>query len=432
MTKKLCVISLGCPKNTVDSEKIIGILGEAGYEISLIPEESDFVIVNTCAFIKPAINEARQVISFLKDKKRASEFKLIVTGCLPARNHDRLLKDKDIDGIIGPYCIERLPEIFSEIESGKRVYTHTDDGVQQYYCLPRAVSTFPYAYIKIAEGCSNRCSYCTIPMIRGPLYSFSEKDILKEAESLFTSGIKELVIVGHDITAYGKDYGKGSLCELLRNIVKIGFPWIRLMYLHPSGINQELLELMSLHPQICKYLDIPLQHINPEILKKMNRPVRGYRRMIEDIRRTIPDIALRTTLIVGFPGETEDMFQELLDFVREMRFEKLGAFIYYPEKGTPASGLPGQIPYEKKNERYKRLMCVQKKISKEIASSFQGKTVEVLIEKQEEKYLLGRTQRDAPDIDWTVKVHGRAKLGDIVNVRITETSFYSLEGMVSE
>ncbi|MGC9065471.1 MAG: 30S ribosomal protein S12 methylthiotransferase RimO, partial [Candidatus Ratteibacteria bacterium] len=396
MTKKLCVISLGCPKNTVDSEKIIGILGQAGYEISLIPEESDFVIVNTCAFINPAIDEARQVISFLKDRKREYEFKLIVTGCLPARDHDRLLKDRDIDGVIGPYSIARLPEIFSEIESGKRIYTHTDVGIHQYCRLPRAVSTFPYAYIKIAEGCNNRCSYCTIPIIRGPLYSFFEKDILKEAESLFASGVKELIIVGHDITAYGKDRGEHSLCKLLRSLLKIGFPWIRLMYLHPSGISQKLLELMNSHSQICKYLDIPLQHINPEILKKMNRPVKDYRKLIEDIRRTIPNIALRTTLIVGFPGETEGMFQELLDFVREMRFEKLGAFIYYPENGTPASLMPGQIPYERKKERYQRLMKVQKKISKDIALSFQGKTVEVLIEKKEEKYLLGRTRRDAP------------------------------------
>jgi len=430
--KKLCLISLGCPKNTVDSEKIIGVLGDAGYEISLIPEESDFVVVNTCAFIKPAINEARRVISTLKSRKKTSEFKLVVTGCLPARNYDELLGDKDIDAVIGPYCIDRLPEIFSNIDSGERVYTHTDVHIHQYCRLPRAVSTLPYAYIKITEGCSNRCSYCTIPFIRGPLYSFSEKDILKEAESLFVSGVKELIIVGHDITAYGKDRGKGNLCGLLRNIVKIGFPWVRLMYLHPSGINQELLELMDQHSQICKYLDIPLQHVNPAILKKMNRPVKDYRKMIEDIRRAIGDITLRTTLIVGFPGETEAIFQQLFDFIREMKFEKLGAFIYYPEKDTPAFLMPDQIPVRVKEERYKRLMDVQKTISKDIAASFSGKTVEVLIEKQGKKYLSGRTRMDAPDIDWTVKVYGQAKQGDIVNVRITKSSFYSLEGIVSE
>ncbi|HXK44763.1 MAG TPA: radical SAM protein, partial [bacterium] len=198
------------------------------------------------------------------------------------------------------------------------------------------------------------------------------------------------------------------------------------------GINQELLELMDQHSQICKYLDIPLQHVNPAILKKMNRPVKDYRKMIEDIRRAIGDITLRTTLIVGFPGETEAIFQQLLDFIREMKFEKLGAFIYYPEKDTPAFLMPDQIPVRVKEERYKRLMDVQKTISKDIAASFSGKTVEVLIEKQGKKYLSGRTRMDAPDIDWTVKVYGQAKQGDIVNVRITKSSFYSLEGIVSE
>ncbi len=428
--RKVSVISLGCPKNTVDSEKIIGILGDAGYSISAIPEEADFVIINTCAFIQPAVKEARKVISEFIRKKKRNNFKLIVTGCLPRRDYCSLYKEKEIDGIIGLYQISRIPGIFSDIAAGRRVCTVSIGHIKNCCLIPRIISTLPYAYLKITEGCNNRCSYCTIPSIRGPLVSFPEKEILKEAESLFFSGVREIIIVGHDITAYGKEKGRASLPGLVRKIIKIGFPWIRLMYLHPSGITDELLELIAENKQICKYLDIPLQHVNPVILKKMNRPVMDYGNLIEKIRKSIPGITLRTTFIVGFPGETEKIFGDLIEFIRDIRFERLGAFIYYPEKGTDAFLMDGQISENVKKHRFCRLMGIQKNISRKLASSFRDRILEVIIERDENGYFSGRTQMDAPDIDWSVRVYGDAGVGDIVNVRITGSSTYSLSGSI--
>jgi len=428
--KKVCVISLGCPKNTIDSEKIIGVAGDSGYAISPVVEESDFVIVNTCAFIKPAMVEAKRMIYRLKKLKEKKNFKLIVAGCLVARDFETLFNDIDIDGIIGPYDIDRLSKVLCEIESGKRVLLNQSAKIENYCTIPRIVSTWPYAYLKITEGCSNRCSYCTIPLIRGELFSYSDKEILKEAETLFNSGIKELIIIGHDITSYGRDTHKSNLCNLVRKIVKIGFPWVRLMYLHPAGITDDLLDLISESPQICKYLDVPIQHSNPEILRNMNRPVMDYRKFFEKIKKCVPGIALRSTVIVGFPGETDKIFKQLVDFVTDVRFEKLGVFIYYPEKNTPASIMKGQVPEGIKKERFMLLREIQKKISREIASSFIGQTLDVLIEDRSEGICVGRTQRDAPDIDWTVKIRGKRKPGEIVKVKITRSFYYSLEGVI--
>lgn len=426
--KRVCIISLGCPKNTVDSEKIIGILGSSGYMVSGIPEESDFVIVNTCAFIKPAVEESKQIILNLKKKKKKYGFRLVITGCLPVREKSFLFNDSDIDGVIGPYHIEKLPGFILDIETGKRVQDVSFSTIKHYCKIPRIISTLPYAYLKIAEGCNNHCSYCTIPSIRGPLFSYPEKEILKEAEHLLISGVKELIIVAHDITSYGRN--RYDFCRLLKKIISLGFPWIRLMYLHPSGITPNLLETMNKNSSVCKYLDIPLQHVNPLILKRMNRPVMDYKKMIEEIRKAVPQITLRTTFIVGFPGETEDIFNELIEFVRELRFERMGAFIYWPERNTRAYFLKGQVPFETKKKRFLKLMDIQKNISKEIADSFVGKVLDVLIEKEMNGYLSGRTQMDAPEIDWTVKVYGKARPGDIVKVKITKNSEYSLSGKI--
>ncbi|MCM8817240.1 MAG: 30S ribosomal protein S12 methylthiotransferase RimO [Candidatus Omnitrophica bacterium] len=428
--EKVSIISLGCPKNTVDSEKIIGVLADSGYMISTIPEESDFVIINTCAFIQPAVIESKNVISqFIRIKKR-NKFKLIVTGCMPSRYYTYLCEEREIDGIIGLYHITQFPEILSLIASGKRICINSCGHIKGYSLLPRVISTMPYAYLKITEGCNNCCSYCTIPQIRGHLVSFPEKEILKEAENLFLSGVKELIIVGHDITAFGKDSGKKSLTRLVREIVGIGFPWIRLMYLHPSGITNELLELIGSYKQICKYLDIPLQHVNPVILKRMNRPVFDYGKLINRIRKFVPGITLRTTFIVGFPGETDQIFDELIEFVKSIKFERLGAFIYYPEEGTRSFLMDNSVPIYIKKRRYLRLINIQKKISKELALSFKNKILEIIIDKEKNGRFYGRTQMDAPDIDWIVTVHGKVRFGDMVNVRITKSSFYSLSGFV--
>lgn len=430
--KKVSVISLGCPKNTVDSEKIIGVLGEAGYIISTIPEESDFVIINTCAFIQPAVNESRKLISWFIRRKKRNNFKLIVTGCLPSRYYDALCEKKEIDGIIGLYNISKLPEIFFDIAAGKRVCVISGEYIRNYCLMPRVMSTIPYAYLKITEGCNNCCSYCTIPQIRGSLISFPEKEILKEAERLFLCGIKEIIIVGHDITSFGKEGGKQSLPQLVKKITQIGFPWIRLMYLHPSGITDELLEVICNNRQICRYLDIPLQHVNPLILRKMNRPVMDYEKLIGKIRKSVPDITLRTTFIVGFPGETEQIFNELIEFIKHVRFERMGTFIYYPEKGTDAFLMNNQIPLHIKKRRFYRLMKIQKNISKEIAFSFRNRVFQVIIERKGNGCFYGRTQMDAPDIDWSVKVYGKTSIGDMVNIRIKKSSPYSLLGFICD
>ncbi|MCX7704658.1 MAG: 30S ribosomal protein S12 methylthiotransferase RimO [bacterium] len=428
--KKVSIISLGCPKNTVDSEKILGLLGDAGYVISAVPEESDFVIINTCAFIQPAVYESRKIISDFIRRKRRNNFKLIVTGCLSSRDYDSLSTMKEIDAIIGLYRISQLPKIFSDIVSGKRVCIKSHSYIKNYCAIPRLISTAPYAYLKITEGCDNHCSYCTIPLIRGPLVSFSEKEILKEAEDLFLTGVKEIIIIGHDTTSYGKEKGRSYLPDLVKQIAKIGFPWIRLMYLHPSGITDDLLELISENKQVCKYLDVPLQHVHPLILRKMNRPVVDYKKLIEKIRKSVPGITLRTTFIVGFPGETEGIFDELIQFIKDIRFERLGAFTYYPERGTKAFLMDKQVPISIKKNRLSMLLNVQKSISKEIANSFRDKIIEVIIEKKDRTHFSGRSQMDAPDIDWSVKVHGEANIGNIVKVRIARTLPYTLSGFI--
>ncbi len=428
--KKICVITLGCPKNLVDSERIVGVAGSSGCAITTDIKEADYVILNTCSFIRPALLEARRTISRLKKLKEKFFFKLIIAGCLPARSPEFLLMDNGIDGVIGPYNISRIPELLRDIDSGRKADIIEYERIRHFCHLPRAVSTWPYAYLKITEGCSNMCSYCTIPLIRGRLVSFPEREILKEAEFLFQIGIKELIVIGHDITSYGKDTKRDSVVNLLRRIADIGFRWIRLMYLHPAGITDELLELVNDNPCFCRYLDIPIQHINPVILRKMNRPAINYKRFFEYIRNSVPGVCLRTTLMVGFPGETDRIFDELVEFVEETRFQRLGAFVFSPEKGTKAFLMSGQVSPEKKQARLKILMSVQGKINRQISSSFVGSTVEVLVEKKMDDHFEGRTRMDAPDIDCKVRFKGRANPGDIVRVKIHRSSTYVLHGRV--
>ncbi|HPP66504.1 MAG TPA: 30S ribosomal protein S12 methylthiotransferase RimO [bacterium] len=426
--KTICLISLGCPKNLVDSEKIIGILGNLGYAITTNIEESDYVIVNTCSFIKPAIAEAEEIISRLKKMKKRFHFRIIISGCLPARNPEVFSNDKQVDGVIGPYDIVKMPELIARIEQGEKVHLIKSDCIKHYCRMPRAVSTFPYAYLKIVEGCSNMCSYCTIPLIRGSAVSFPEKEILKEAGILFKAGIKELIIVGHDITSYGKDTQNGSLVHLLEEISRIGFPWIRLMYLHPSGITDDLLDLINDNSCFCKYLDIPIKKINPIILQKMNRPVIDYERFFEHIKKSVRGVCLRTTLMVGFPGETDRIFNHLISFIKEMRFHRLGAFMFSPEEETKACMMENQVASEIKQERLRRLMAVQKEISRQISSALVGHIVDVITEKRTDNYFEGRMPMDAPDIDCMVRFKGYARLGDIVKVKIYKSSPYVLYG----
>lgn len=346
--KTICLVNLGCPKNLVDSEKILASFGTEGYALTDNPEDADFMLVNTCAFIKPAVKESLRTIEEFKAVKRKTDGKIVVFGCLSQRNGDILFLDKEIDAVVGPDRIGQLPEICRSLEKGKRAFPvcRYDYPMKKQ---PRLLLTYPYAYLKITEGCSNFCSYCLLPTIRGPLKSFPEKEVLKEAEELSRAGIKELIIIGQDTTSYGMDTGKKSgLARLIEKLAEFDFHWLRVLYAHPGKINDELIRVFSETKKLCPYIDMPLQHAAPEILKKMARPVIDYRRLIEKLRKNIPQLSLRTTFIVGFPGETEKHFRYLVDFVKEIEFERMGVFPYYREKGTAAYDFPGAVPWKKR------------------------------------------------------------------------------------
>lgn len=436
--KNICLISLGCPKNLVDSEKILGHLANEGYIITVYPEEADYIIINTCAFIQPAVKESFDVINNIKKIKQKTGGKIIVFGCLSKRYGNGLLKDKNIDAVVNPDNLFKIHGIIKSLEKSiqpaqKKLSSVNSFNYQFKDIRPRLILTYPYAYLKITEGCSNFCSYCLIPKIRGPLKSFPEKEIIKEAEELANAGIKEIIIVGQDITSYGEDNGKSDyLAQLLNKLLTIDFQWFRLLYLRPEKITENLIEIISKNKKMCKYLDIPLQHIHPDILKKMNRPLVDYEKIIEKIRRDIPDVCLRTTFIVGFPGETEKHYQYLMDFVKRIRFDRMGAFPYYREKQTLSYNLPNQISEKEKVNRLNELMNIQKNILKTNMKSFIGKNIDVIIDKKTKEYLIGRTQCDAPDIDCTVKIKGKTEIGRIVKVKIINASTYTLTGAIQD
>lgn len=434
--KNICLISLGCPKNLIDSEKILGLMGSSGYAITHEPEDADYIIVNTCAFIDPAVKESLDVINSVKKIKQKTGGKLIVFGCLGKRRDYDLLKDKDVDAVLEPDRLYEIPQVLKSLETPaeqerKELRHWTPSSGYKLKNTPRLILTYPYAYLKITEGCSNFCSYCLIPKIRGALKSFPEKEIIKEAEELSGAGIRELIIVGQDITSYGMDKGEnGSLTKIIEKLIPMDFRWLRLLYLRPEKITEKLIETITKNKKICRYLDIPLQHAHPDILKKMNRPLIDYIKLIEKLRKAIPDVCLRTTFIVGFPGETEKHYQYLEDFVKDVRFDRMGSFPYFREKQTSAYNFPGQLPAKEKINRLNRLMALQKDILKNNLRKFVGKNIDVIIDRENKDVLTGRTEFDAPDIDCTVKVKGKAKIGNIVNVKITSASIYTLTGTI--
>jgi ribosomal protein S12 methylthiotransferase len=409
---KIGILSLGCPRNLVDSESILGRLRLKGYEVVEM-EEADIGIVNTCAFIEDAKTESVDAIMDLIDlKKKGKLKKIIVYGCLAGRYKEKLAAElPEIDAFIG------VPSL--------------NHGLERYPITPKH-----YAYLKICEGCINRCSYCIIPKIKPNFRSLEMNSVLKRLEAFNQDKISELNIVGQDITGYGKDlYGVYRLPELLKKIVNkannIG--WIRLLYLYPGRVSDELLRLIADSPAVCKYIDLPLQHINSRILKLMHRGVlkEDILRLIEKARKKIPDVAIRTSLIVGFPSETEKEFAELSKFVDKVKFERLGVFIYSREEGTSAFNLKKQISQKIKAERFNVLMSRQQIISQEINQKFLGKTIDVLIdEKEEGGTYLGRSQYDAPEVDGQVFVKSKRLLkpGDFIQARITDTLEYDLVG----
>lgn len=440
--EKVSLVSLGCPKNLVDAEVMLGYLGREGYEVTTDERDADIIIVNTCSFIKEAKQESIDTILDLADRKHDARCRLlIVTGCLPQRYQEELAGElPEVDIFVGTGDYPRIAEIIAEKKAapGQLRYTGDPNFLFDEH-LPRLKSS-PYytAYLKIAEGCSNCCSYCVIPSLRGGFRSRPLERLLDEARELVAGGVKEINLIAQDITAYGRDLAGGvSLEGLLRELVKLdGLRWIRLLYAYPDGITDGLVHLIRDEEKICKYLDIPLQHVSDPILKRMNRrsSEAEIRELIARLRTEIPEVALRTSLIVGFPGETEEDFNKLLHFVEEIQFDRLGVFCYSREEGTAAAAMPDQVSERLKRERYKKLMRAQARVSFKRNRRLIDTIEQVIVEGYSEEtdlLLKGRSSRQAPDIDGQVYITaGTASVGDIVNLKITDSSDYDLIGEI--
>jgi len=437
---QICLISLGCPKNLVDSEVMLGLLVEKGYTITTEPADADIILINTCSFIRDATQEALDTIhEAVELKKSGSCHRVVVTGCLPQRYGSVLAKEiPEVDFFLGT---EEFPHIVRYLEGAldhhERVVITRTPFLYDHQ-TPRLLSGHHWsAYIKIAEGCFRSCSFCTVPRIRGRFRSRPIDSICREACLLVDQGVREINLVAQDTTSYGLDLKDGTnLKALLEGLCRIeGLVWVRVLYAYPEHIDLQLLKRMENSEKICNYIDLPIQHINPEILRAMGRPV--SRRSLEDligkVRETIPGVSIRTTLMVGFPGETAAEFSELVDFVESARFERLGVFEFSPEEGTRAARMRRQVPAYVKRKRRERLMGLQQEISLEHNNELVGKKVLVLTEGQmEEKGMLkGRMATQAPDIDGHVVItQGDASPGQMVDVRITKAYPYDLEGEI--
>ena len=439
MKETVCLVSLGCHKNLVDSEVILGLLSKEGYLLTTDPSRAEILIINTCAFIQDATKEAIETILGLTHYKKEGRCHLfIVSGCLPQRYGKILEKElPEVDLFIGTGAFQHLPQILKEKQRKK---TYLSRPIFLYdEKTPRILSTLPFiAYLKIAEGCSNPCTFCTVPKIRGSYRSRKLRSVIEEAKRLADQGVQELILIAQDTTAYGEDLRNGTNLEkLLKGLVKVeGLRWIRILYSYPKAnyFTDGLLELMAQEERICPYLDLPIQHIDDGILKRMGRRSRSHeiRSLLEKIRTSLPEVSLRSSLIIGFPGEGENQFKALLDFVREIEFDHLGAFKYSPEEGTPASRLPDPIPESVKEERLRTLMELQQKISLKKYRQFVGRKMEVLVEGPNHPggVLRGRLQIQAPEIDGCVLLRGKAGPGDWVEARITQAFPYDLVGQI--
>jgi len=445
--KKICLTSLGCPKNLVDSEVMLGILKKSGFAIVTEEEKADILIVNTCGFIGDAKKESIDAILKLAEYKKSGPSKtLIVAGCLTQRYKEELLSSlPEVDFFIGTGEYQRIAEI---IRNGreKKVYADFPAFIHDY-TFPRLLSTpAHYAYVKIAEGCRNFCSYCVIPEIRGNFRSRTVESIVREVEGLGESGVKEVNLVAQDTTSYGADKGKNELISLLRRLKDISaVQWIRLLYLYPGSITDELIEEIGGEKKICKYMDMPIQHINTRLLKKMNRHYtrKDVTALINRIRKKISNAVIRTSLIVGFPGETGGEFKELLSFVKDMSFDRLGVFEYSREEGTPACGMRPQVREEVKAERFKKIMEAQKRISLDKNRALIGYKVRVLVDGKGGKgdgtgkgkgdeFICGRHEGQAPEVDGVTYVRkGRALPGDMMDAVITDAKEYDIFGIPS-
>lgn len=432
------MVSLGCPKNQVDAERMLYLLREDGYELVSDAALSDVVIINTCGFIESAKQEAIDTILEFCTLKQEGRIKaVIVTGCLAERYKDEVLKEiPEVDAVVGLGSNEEICQIIRDISGNKHM---TSYGEKESLCFDdkRIISTpGSFAFIKIAEGCDNCCTYCAIPSIRGRFRSRKIEDIVKEAEKIANQGFTELVVVAQDTTRYGEDiYGEPKLAELLHKLCEIdGFKWIRTLYMYPERITDELIDTIAKEDKLVKYLDIPIQHCNSEVLKRMNR--KGDKQslvsLIEKIRSKIPDVIFRTTLITGFPGETEEQFEELCEFVQEVRFERLGCFAYSKEEGTAAASFPDQIDEDVKKRRCEIIYDTQLRISDEFNQTLLGSELEVVVEGFDRyaECFFGRSSMDAPDIDGKVffTSDNRLSLGEYVKIRVNDILDYDLLG----
>jgi ribosomal protein S12 methylthiotransferase len=437
--KSVYILSLGCPKNLVDSEVLSALLTRSGLSVTDRPDRADTIVVNTCAFILPAREESiEEILRMAAWKKKGRCRRLVVTGCLPQRYGDELARElPEVDLFLGtgdfPAILAHLklldggPESAPLVKVGKPLFLMDAS-------IPRTVSTPYYSYLKIAEGCSNCCAYCVIPAIRGPFRSRPMADIVAEAERLAAEGTREIILIAQDTTAWGRDLkGRPTLNGLVKRLCAVEGPrWIRLLYTYPKNITAELLSTMAAEEKICRYLDIPVQHIDDRILRSMNRKGTSafIRKKIAEIRQSVPGVALRTSLIVGFPGESEDEFERLLRFVEETRFESLGVFTYSPEEGTDAAVMPGQVPEEEKMRRQGLIMEAQAAISDEINLARLGAVEEVLIEGKTDRSdfpFYGRTRFQAPDIDGITYVRAKKlRSGEVIRCTITAAEIYDL------
>ena len=441
---KIAIISLGCPKNQVDADVFCHSLISAGHTTTADPAEADAIIVNTCGFIESAKTEAiENILDACALKERKPGLKVIVTGCLAERYRQEIRKEMpEVDAVVGIGCNAALPAILERLAAPDAA-PEEDFGPKTDLALggKRVISTpAHYAYLKIAEGCNNRCHYCAIPGIRGPLHSRDMADCVAEARWLAGEGVKELIVVAQDPTAYGEDWGKpGSICELLDKLNKVpGLEWIRIMYAYPERITDDFIAAMKRNEKVVPYLDLPIQHCNDTILKNMNR--RSNRaellEVIGKLRREIPGITLRTTLIAGFPGETEEQFEDLCNFVKEVRFDRLGCFAYSAEENTVAAKMDGQIDQETKDRRAELVMQIQTGIMAQKQAEKVGQTVRVLCDgiDEESGLYLCRTTGDAPEVDGNVCVSSEEPLypGQFYDVLVEDSDLYDLYGTVTK
>ncbi|MGE5577565.1 MAG: 30S ribosomal protein S12 methylthiotransferase RimO [Syntrophothermus sp.] len=441
---KVAIVTLGCPKNQVDSETMAGSLAKAGYELTANPQQADILLVNTCGFIDSAKGESINTIIELGELKKSGGCQaLIATGCLAQRYKSELLHElPELDAVVGTGEFYRIPEIIEQVLEGRKIQAvHLPAGSEAPGLVPAARLLEPgsrTAYVKIAEGCDNRCAYCVIPSIRGAYRSRTMESIIAEVEELTRQGVQEFILIAQDTTGYGMDlYGEPRLAELISRLARLGgVRWLRLLYCYPTHLTGELIKVIAQEPKVCKYLDIPLQHADNNLLKSMGRKGtrEEYVELIDELRRRIPAITLRTTFIVGLPGETEEAFEGLLRFMEEIKFDRVGIFTYSAEEGTRAARMRPQVPQKIKQARYNRAMQLQKAISLAKNQDRVGNVEQVLVEgvsSESDLVLVGRSQREAPEIDGAIYIGNRwVDPGSFVHVRIIKAYEYDLVGEV--